>query len=497
MEICAVPFQFDSPSCAVESIELQGTATVPANLFSDLMAAVCGGEDSALYSSSDEEINQTEDHSESRSQSSADSDPLLPIAQPVPVSVNLTPLAFAINLNLQSTVDLGVDECEPAASLDLRSPLSGMAIDNDCEAVVQDCGEPPDPALAGRGRPAQAWTPAPLEAPSAGPFQDVAPDDPPNDGLVQIQGESQTKEVKLRVEPRQESTNSFSAVPDVKQVQPPPAAPPPKLDKALQVPGPITAEHKEEGPRPIEPMSEPDGNQADTESTVAFEVKVRAPRNASSDHSLMQRDPERRIVQDPELPRAPKSLSRSIGRDSLAPVPHAPSFFAQDTYFNISSSSAEPTAIAPSQPLEIPTPEPLRRMYLDVANADGQVRLRVVERRGEISATVTGSDALTIERLQSGLSDLSRVLMSTGLDAEVVTPLKMEHFSPVVVTPPSSAPDVHVSTSHSEQSFDGGQSRHDHNGRNDRQDSSDAKPDEDDESSFGAHVRSYYRWQAQ
>ena len=41
-----------------------------------------------------------------------------------------------------------------------------VRLDTACGAVLQDCGGPPGPPSAGRGRPTQAWTPAPRGHPS-------------------------------------------------------------------------------------------------------------------------------------------------------------------------------------------------------------------------------------------------------------------------------------------------------------------------------------------
>jgi hypothetical protein len=97
--------------------------------------------------------------------------------------------------------------------------------------------------------------------------------------------------------------------------------------------------------------------------------------------------------------------------------------------------------------------------------------------------------------MQSELGDLSRALSTAGIDAEVLTRHEERHNRTHVVTPTSSAPDVQVSETHTEQSFDDRSPKHGNDDGQQRRGSRDSKPDEEDEPNFISHMRSY-RWLA-
>jgi hypothetical protein len=139
--------------------------------------------------------------------------------------------------------------------------------------------------------------------------------------------------------------------------------------------------------------------------------------------------------------------------------------------------------------------EPLRRLYVNVDGAEGQVRLRITEHAGELRASVFGNNTEVVERVQAGLEDLSRTLAGSGVDAEVFSRTKESQVSPPVVVAVSSAPDLQVSVMDNEKRFDDGSPNHGHEREQQRRSSDDSKRD-DDEPDFNSHMRSY-RWLAQ
>ena len=163
---------------------------------------------------------------------------------------------------------------------------------------------------------------------------------------------------------------------------------------------------------------------------------------------------------------------------------HAPQLIESQKAAENAQPVQSTSASAPvSEPLDFRSTEPVRRISLDVEGVEGQLRVHIAERAGEMRAWVAGHTPATVEKVQAGLSDLTRALTNAGFESEVWAP----HF----VSAPASASDLHTSTEQSDQNLFGGS--HSDTGDNHRGGNQDNRrsrgDDDDDEFNFRSHLR--------
>jgi hypothetical protein len=144
-------------------------------------------------------------------------------------------------------------------------------------------------------------------------------------------------------------------------------------------------------------------------------------------------------------------------------------------------SASAPARIA-EQP-EVGSVEPVRQIAVDVEGVEGQLRIRIAERAGEMRAWVTGEAPAAVEKVQAGLSDLSRALNNAGFESEV--------WTPKTVNAPTSASDVQTSTEQNDQNLFGGSdagagNNHHGSGEDNRRPGGD---DDDDRADFKSYMR--------
>jgi hypothetical protein len=137
---------------------------------------------------------------------------------------------------------------------------------------------------------------------------------------------------------------------------------------------------------------------------------------------------------------------------------------------------------AVSEPPENPAADAIRQISVEVDGVEGQLRVRIAERAGEMRAWVMGQTSETVERVQAGLSDLTRALTSAGFDSEV--------WAPHVISGVASASDVQTSTEQNDRNvFDesgsGGRGEEHNDSRNNRR----SRNEDEDENNFRSHMR--------
>jgi hypothetical protein len=221
---------------------------------------------------------------------------------------------------------------------------------------------------------------------------------------------------------------------------------------------------------------------------VAFTARVSKPRTVpdAADTGLSLKPLQRSVTSEnaSEL-RLSKPASEAENTTAERPVS-----FVQTPQFIDIEKPAEDT---PVQTTKAPTPvseqmdtssaDPVRRISFDVEGTEGQLRIRIAERAGEMRAWVTGQTPATVEKVQAGLSDLTRALTNAGFESEV--------WAPHVVSTSASASDLQASTEQSDRNQYGGS--HSETGDNHRGGSQHNRrshsDDDDDEFNFRSHLR--------
>jgi hypothetical protein len=132
---------------------------------------------------------------------------------------------------------------------------------------------------------------------------------------------------------------------------------------------------------------------------------------------------------------------------------------------------------------DVSNAEPVRRISVEVGGTGGQLRIRISERAGEMRAWVMGQAPATVEKVQAGLSELTRALTNAGFDAEISAPSR--------VNAPTAATHVQASTEQTDHNAFGGShgdtsgDRHS-GGRGSRHSQHD---DEEDEQGFRSEMK--------
>ena len=166
-----------------------------------------------------------------------------------------------------------------------------------------------------------------------------------------------------------------------------------------------------------------------------------------------------------------------------SPIPFAQAWQPVETEKPVENTVTQPaSSLAPiSDQTDIRSAEPVRQISLDVEGVEGQLRIRIAERAGEMRAWVTGQAPAAVEKVQAGLSDLTRALTNAGFESEV--------WAPQVISAPASASDLQASTEQNDQNLFGGSHSDTHGNREGNSDRRPPNDDEDDEHNFRSHMR--------